>query len=93
MLKWLKSFFTEKVEEVKELQIWGILQGPIRVQDMPEEEVPDDVTDDSVYMVMKFVKDNRVLESEFWFDNMKEAMSMVSYFNNNIEPITLKIRD
>lgn len=92
MLKWLKSWLPAPKPEPL-FQIWCILEGPISVDDMPEDEVPESATDTSVYMVLKVADNNRVFDAEFWFDSHEDAYAIVKHFNSSIAPINLNIKE
>jgi hypothetical protein len=92
MFEWMKRLFSKPKEEPK-LQIWCILHGPISVDDMPEEEIPEGATDRSAYMVLKIAADDRVFDAEFWFDDMDDAYEIVKHFSTNIEPLTLNTKE
>jgi len=92
MFNWLKKLLPAPKEKPK-LQIWCILQGPIGVDDMPEDEVPDGATDESVFMLLKVADNNHVYDAEFWFDDIDDAYAIVKHFNNSIAPIDLNVGD
>jgi len=91
MFEWMKRLFSKpkEVREGPKLQIWGILHGPISANEMPDDEVPDEATDRSVYMVLKIADNLRVFDAEFWFDDMDDAYEIVKHFKTSIEPLSL----
>lgn len=93
MIEWLKKLFKQEEKEENKLQIWCVLQGPIHVSDMPEDEVPDFVTDNSVYMVLKVSQRRQVWDQEFWFDNFEDAYKILRHFHESIEPLTLNSKE
>jgi len=95
MFEWMKRLFSKpkEVEEEPKLQIWGILHGPISASNMPDDEVPDEATDRSAYMVLKIADNLQVFDAEFWFDDMDDAYEIVKHFQNNIEPLTLDTKE
>lgn len=92
MFERLKKLFSPKKESPK-LQIWCILEGPILAEDMPDDEVPEDATDESAYMVLKISDGDRVFDAEFWFDDMDDAYEIVTHFGKSIDPINLNVGD
>ena len=92
MFKWLKSWLP-KPKPQPLFQIWCILEGPISVDDMPEDEIPETATDTSVFMVLKVADNSHVFDAEFWFDHMDDAYAIVKHFQTSIEPINLNIKE
>lgn len=86
MLKWLKNLLKEPQEESDpKLMIWGVLEGPLYSQDVPESDFPDD----SVMLVMKVSRGKEVFDAEFWFDTYDEAYALVKHFDSSIKPIEI----
>lgn len=83
ILKWFRK------EPEKEFLLWGVLEGPIRADEMPD--APFDSP--AVMMVIKFSHGDKVGHGEFWFDSMEEAYSIVKHFHHTIEPIKMSGKD
>lgn len=87
MIKWLLNKFKKK--KAKDVFIWGIIEGPIRAEDIPDSpyETP------AVMMIMKFSHGDTVSHGEFWFDSMDDAYEIVKHFHHTIEPIKMDGKD
>lgn len=83
MIRWLKSLF----KKPKELKIWGIIEGPIRAEDIPESDFPEG----SVGMVLKVQSGVEVFDAEFWFDSFDEAYLVIKHFQETIEPLNMSM--
>ena len=67
------------------LKIWGITEGPISVEDLPEDEyVPED---SGYFLVCKTEINGEIEEANFWFEEFDDAYAWVKHFNKNIEPL------
>lgn len=87
MIDWIKRLF--KKPEPPNLQIWGIIQGPVRAEDIPDCDYPDE----SVGMVLKVSNGKDVFDAEFWFDSLDEAYEIVRHFQTKIEPLELDMKE
>jgi|TARA_B110000483_G_scaffold227148_1_gene288640 hypothetical protein len=71
-----------------EVKVWGIIEGPISREDMPErDELPEDF---AYLLVCKVEVDKKVDEHNFWFDSLDGAYEWKKYFDSNIEPLELE---
>ena len=71
-----------------EVKVWGIIEGPISREDMPErDELPEDF---AYLLVCKVEVDKKVDEHNFWFDSLDGAYELKKYFDSNIEPLELE---
>jgi hypothetical protein len=86
MIEWIKSLFKKPPPEMK---IWGVVEGPIRAEDIPDSDFPDG----SVGMVLKVSQGKDVFDAEFWFDSLDEAYPIVRHFQTNIEPMKLDMKE
>jgi len=77
---------TELQVKTKE-KIWGVIEGPIRVED-PEE------VEEEVYMnLCKVEIKGKIEHVEYYFQNMDEAYDMVKHFTSSINPIEVEHSD
>lgn len=85
MIKWLKKKFQKK----RKFLIWGIIEGPIRSEDIPDSPYGPG----SVLMIMRFSDGSKVGDAEFWFDSFDDAYKIVKHFHYSIEPIQMNAKD
>ncbi len=70
------------------VKVWGIIEGPISREDMPErDELPEDF---AYLLVCKVEVDKKIDEHNFWFDSLDGAYEWKTYFDKNIEPLELE---
>ena len=71
------------------MKIWGVIEGPILTDDIPIEEVPDDVIDEGceATMVTLCEINDQVIPIQQWFQTFEEAYQVKKYFTKNINPI------
>lgn len=84
MIGWIKKLFTKPTPPIK-AYIWGVVQGPVRAEDIPG----CDFDDDCVMMILKVSVGERVFDAEFWFDGLDSAYPIVSHFHKDMRPIPL----
>jgi hypothetical protein len=87
MIAWLKNLFTQK--KSKKILIWGIVEGPIHVEDILDSPYEDG----EVLMVLKVSLGKTVMIAEFVFDNLNEAYYIVKHFTHSIEPMEIDAED
>jgi hypothetical protein len=63
------------------LKIWNVVDGPL------EDE------DGDIFNLCLVENDGVVEQMEVYFENMKDAMTMVNYFKTKIEPLELENPD
>lgn len=95
ILNWIKSILKTKpppppsetpvVPDGNKTLIWGIVQGPIYAQHIPDADFPDD----AVMVVAKVSEGDEVFDAEFWFDSFEDACVMLDHFKGSINPIEL----
>lgn len=67
------------------IKIWGIVEGPISIEELPDEDyVPNDI---GYFLVCKTEIDGKIEEANFWFEEFDDAYSWVKHFSKNIEPL------
>jgi hypothetical protein len=87
MIAWLKKLFTRK--KSKKILIWGIVEGPIHIEDIPDSPYEDG----EVLMVLKVSLGKTVMIAEFVFDDLNKAYFIVEHFTHSIEPMEIDAED
>jgi hypothetical protein len=93
MMTWLKNLLTgiKKPEEIEvvpdsdDLMFWGIIEGPIEADDIPDSGFPSE----AVCMILKASENGEVFDVEVWFESFDDAYTIVRHFDQTIEPIKL----
>ena len=82
---------TTETQEPKTL-IWGVLDGPISIDDFPEEDLEYmDIEEGYEWMlVCKIEEDGAIGLANFWYQTLDEALQVKYYFDSNIEPLEIK---
>jgi hypothetical protein len=77
-------------EETKTL-IWGVVEGPISIDEFPEEELEHmDIDEGYEWMlVCKIEEDGKIGLANFWYPTLDEANAVKWYFDSNIEPLEI----
>ena len=70
-----------------EVKIWGIVQGPISIEDVDDSELDDAPPDSKYFMVCKSEIDGVMGEDNFWFEELEDAYELQKHFSKNIDPI------
>ena len=73
-------------------KIWGVVDGPFRREDFPQEELNDpSIPEDAEAMVVAKVEENgKIGQVNLWVSSFNEAYEICKYFDDNIEPLILK---
>ena len=72
------------------VKVWGVVQGPMSVDDLPDdEEMPED-KDMEWFMVCKTEVCGVVEDTNFWFEDLDQAYTWQKYFTKQIEPIVIE---
>ena len=74
-----------------EVKIWGIVQGPISIEDVDDSELDDAPPDSKYFMVCKSEIDGVMGEDNFWFEELEDAYELQKHFSKNIDPITIDL--
>lgn len=69
------------------VKIWQILEGPIEVDDMPDNEHPEYATH---LCICKAEINGEMEDMNIWFESFDDAYTWQSYFQKNIEPLELE---
>lgn len=74
-----------------EVKIWGIVQGPISIEDVDESDLDDAPPESKYFMVCKSEIDGVMGEDNFWFEELEDAYELQKHFSKNIDPITIDL--
>lgn len=69
------------------VKVWQILEGPISVDEIPEDEHPEKSTH---FCVCKAEINGKLEELNIWFESFDDAYLWQSYFQTYIEPLELE---
>jgi hypothetical protein len=72
------------------VKVWGVMEGPIAVEDIEDSDVP---LGSSYFLVCKSEIDGVMGEDNFWFDDFESAYEWKKYFLKNIEPLVVDMPD
>jgi len=72
----------------KNMKIWGIVQGPISVRDLPGHDYP---TGAKWYHECRVEIDGEMDVVPYWFYDLDSAYEMKKHFDTTIEPLEIKI--
>tara|TARA_R100001510_G_C7539624_1_gene127753 strand:- start:214 stop:462 length:249 start_codon:yes stop_codon:yes gene_type:complete len=72
-----------------EIKIWGVVEGPISVQDFPEQEEDEIPVGSNYVLVCKAEIDGVIEDDNFWFEDLNDAYEWKKYFSKNIEPLVV----
>ena len=69
--------------------IWCVMDGPYAREDFPEDEFEQyDIEENFNFMlVVKIEEDGKVGTANFWYETLDEALAVIKYFEQNIEPL------
>jgi len=65
------------------------MDGPYAREDFPEDEFEEyDIEENFNFMlVVKIEEDGKVGAANFWYETLDEALAVIKYFEQNIEPL------
>jgi hypothetical protein len=67
------------------VKIWDIIEGPISIEDLPEdEEYPS---------VVRAEIDGKMENVNYWFEDFEDAYEWSKYFEKNIEPLVINYNE
>ena len=69
------------------IKVWGITEGPISVDDMPDDE--DFPKGAEFFIVCKVEIDGEIDHFNFWFEDLDDICVWQKYFSKNIEPLEI----
>ena len=73
-----------------EVKIWGVVEGPISVEDVDDLEYIEDAPEGSkFFMVCKTEIDGEIADDNFWFDDFQSAYEWQDHFSKSIDPIVI----
>lgn len=89
MLRKLLAKFKNKDPEPLYLNVWTILYGPFHKDELPHQNVPDELN----YMIVCKVDDQgEVYDQEMWFTDLDSVRVWEKHFATTIDPIRIPIR-
>lgn len=74
-----------------EVKIWGVIEGPIAIEEVPESLLDDAPAGSNYFMICKSEVDGVLGEDNFWFEDFDDAYEWKKYFMKNIEPIVVDL--
>jgi hypothetical protein len=73
------------------VKIWDIIEGPISIEDLPEdEEYPEDC---KYLSVVRAEIDGKMENVNYWFEDFEDAYEWSKYFEKNIEPLVINYNE
>ena len=86
-----KEKLTGVSTEKSKTLIWGVVEGPISIDEFPEEELEHmDIDQGYEWMlVCKIEEDGKIGLANFWYPTLDEANAVKWYFDSNIEPLEI----
>ena len=68
------------------IKVWGVIEGPISVDDLTENDMPDGT---KYFLVCKSEVDGVMGEDNFWFEDFESAYEWKKHFIKSIEPLVI----
>ena len=68
------------------IKVWGVIEGPISVDDLVEDDMPDGT---KYFLVCKSEIDGVMGEDNFWFEDFESAYEWKKHFIKSIEPLVI----
>lgn len=68
------------------IKVWGVIEGPISVDDLTEDNMPDGT---KYFLVCKSEVDGVMGEDNFWFEDFESAYEWKKHFIKSIEPLVI----
>ena len=68
------------------IKVWGVIEGPISVDDLTEDDMPDGT---KYFLVCKSEVDGVMGEDNFWFEDFESAYEWKKHFIKSIEPLVI----
>jgi hypothetical protein len=75
------------------VKIWGVVEGPIGIDEVDPSELDQAPVDSKYFMVCKTEIDGEIGEDNFWFEDFDDAYEWKKHFTKNLEPIVLDMGD
>ena len=70
------------------IKVWGVIEGPISVDDVVEDDMPDGT---KYFLVCKSEVDGVMGEDNFWFEDFESAYEWKKHFIKSIEPLVIDL--
>jgi hypothetical protein len=90
MIERIKRLLRKKEPEYT-TKIWGIVEGPILIEEIPDEELEGVPMTAQVMLVCRVEKDGQVGFEQYWYASLDDAYELVKYFSKNIEPLEVSL--
>lgn len=87
-----KKVETPPKENEPELEylVYGVTEGPLSREDIPEEYIEDVDSDLNFFLVVKASENGKMVFDNLWFASLEEALDVKYYLDTNIEPLVYK---
>jgi len=72
------------------VKVWGVMEGPIAVEEIQDDNIPQG---SNYFLVCKSEIDGVMGEDNFWFEDFESAYEWKKYFLKNIEPLVVDMPD
>lgn len=72
---------------MEKVKIWAVTEGPYDAQALQEDnQYPYDIPEDCNYFIVCKVEDNnKIIDKEFWFSDMKHANKFKNFIDGRME--------
>ena len=72
------------------VKVWGVMEGPIAVEDIEDNDVP---IGSNYFLVWKSEIDGIMGADNFWFEDFDSAYEWKKHFMKSIEPLVVDMPD
>lgn len=73
-----------------EVKIWGVIEGPISIEDVDDPDDLDYAPEGSKYfMVCRTEIEGEIADDNFWFEDFDSAYEWQDHFSKTIDPIVI----
>jgi len=90
MIDRIKRLLRRK-EPTKTTKIWGVVEGPILIEEIPDEELEGVPMTAQAMLVCRVEKGGQVGFEQYWYANPDDAYELVKYFSKHIEPLEVSL--
>jgi len=80
-----------KKEPEHTTKIWGVVEGPILIEEIPDEELEGVPMTAQAMLVCRVEKGGQVGFEQYWYANPDDAYELVKYFSKHIEPLEVSL--
>ncbi len=91
MINWVKSLLRKPEPPKDTTKIWGVVEGPILIDEIPDEELEGVPMTAQAMLVCKVEKGGQVGFEQYWYASPDDAYELVKYFSKHIEPIEVEV--